>query len=151
MGAPEIAMARRQIEIDRDKLRAAIRKLPNEYVFYKVGVKRAQADHADVDAFSPAFREELFAGDGTMVAYAEIFPFDEGFPCATDQVEWRVEDHHCVNPRCSCRQAVLSFLRVSRDSCSVTSWPSPALRSYRHAAQHRCRRSSLAESGLRHT
>lgn len=34
MGTPEIAMARRQIEIDRDKLRAAIRKLPDEYVFY---------------------------------------------------------------------------------------------------------------------
>ena len=27
-------MARRQIEIDRDKLRAAIRKLPHEYVFH---------------------------------------------------------------------------------------------------------------------
>jgi hypothetical protein len=26
-------MARRQIEIDRDKLRAALRKLPHEYVF----------------------------------------------------------------------------------------------------------------------
>jgi hypothetical protein len=34
MGAPEIIMARRQIEIDRDKLRAAIRQLPHEYAFY---------------------------------------------------------------------------------------------------------------------
>jgi hypothetical protein len=34
MGAPEMIMARRQIEIDRDKLRAAIRKLPREYAFY---------------------------------------------------------------------------------------------------------------------
>jgi hypothetical protein len=37
MGAPEIIMARRQIEIDRDKLRAAIRQLPHEYVFYMLG------------------------------------------------------------------------------------------------------------------
>lgn len=34
MGAREVAVARRQIEIDRDKLRAAIRKLPDEYLFY---------------------------------------------------------------------------------------------------------------------
>jgi len=79
-----------------------------------VGVKRAQAEHGDLDTFSPAFRNEMFAGDGTMVTYREIFPFDEGFPCATDQVEWRVDDHHCVNPRCSCCRPVLSFLRVSR-------------------------------------
>jgi hypothetical protein len=34
MGAPEIIMARRQIEIDRNKLRAAIRELPHEYVLH---------------------------------------------------------------------------------------------------------------------
>jgi len=34
MGAKEVAMARRPIEIDRDKLRAAIRKLGDEYVFH---------------------------------------------------------------------------------------------------------------------
>lgn len=31
MGPPEIAMARRQIEIDRDQLRAAIRRLAAEH------------------------------------------------------------------------------------------------------------------------
>ena len=34
MGPREVAVARRQIEIDRDKLRAAVRKLPDEYVLY---------------------------------------------------------------------------------------------------------------------
>jgi len=34
MGAKEVAMARRPMEIDRDKLRAAIRKLRDEYVFH---------------------------------------------------------------------------------------------------------------------
>src|SRR5439155_4045861 len=34
MGTQEIAMARQPIEIDRDKLRAEIRKLGDEYVFY---------------------------------------------------------------------------------------------------------------------
>ena len=34
LGVREVAMARQPIEIDRDKLRAAIRKLGNEYVFY---------------------------------------------------------------------------------------------------------------------
>jgi hypothetical protein len=34
MGAREVAMARRQVELDQNKLRAAIRKLPDEYVFY---------------------------------------------------------------------------------------------------------------------
>jgi hypothetical protein len=46
MGAPEIIMARRQIEIDRDKLRAAIRQLPHEYAFYML-------DDA-IDLLSPA-------------------------------------------------------------------------------------------------
>lgn len=34
MGAGEVVVGRRPIVIDRDKLRAAIRKLPDEYVFY---------------------------------------------------------------------------------------------------------------------
>lgn len=50
VGAREVAVARRQIEIDRDKLRAAIRKLPDEYVLYMLDDAIDQLSRANLHA-----------------------------------------------------------------------------------------------------
>ena len=51
MGAPDIAVARRQqIALDRDKVRAAIRTLPAQYVRYMLAVARKIATAAQRQA-----------------------------------------------------------------------------------------------------
>lgn len=85
-----------------------------------LGAKQEAAEHADLETLEAVFPDEAFAGDGAMVLYTEVFPFDAGFTLGcTDEDDWRVDDHHCLAPHCTCRSAVLSFLRIRHHANSL--------------------------------
>ena len=78
-------------------------------VSHLYGTKREQMRSMDLDALEVHFPPPVMDGDGSMTGYAEIFPFAEWFPFATDEGEWVVDDQYCVSPMCKCRDVALTF------------------------------------------
>jgi hypothetical protein len=77
--------------------------------------KRRQMVDMDLDSldvsFDPAVRAE-----GLMAAYTDIFPFAERPTFEAESGSWMVEDQYCVQPRCRCTDAVLSFFLLPKES-----------------------------------
>jgi hypothetical protein len=53
---------------------------------------------------------ETMTADGSMVRFADIFPFAEGFEFDLAGKHWVADDQYCVMPDCDCREVALSFL-----------------------------------------
>ncbi len=84
MGAWEIAVARRQIEIDRDKLRAAIRKLPHEYVFYMLDDAIDQLPRANLHTIvSKYFDLRRLRPDSEQARKASLLAYVRAFETAS--------------------------------------------------------------------
>lgn len=73
--------------------------------------KEEQIGEVDVD--SADLRDVRFperADEGSMVGYAEIFPFGPGFEFKMEGKIVIADDMYCVQPNCDCRQTILTFL-----------------------------------------
>ncbi|MBI4659519.1 MAG: hypothetical protein HY735_11820 [Verrucomicrobia bacterium] len=61
----------------------------------------------DPETLDARLPDQVLAGDGTMVAYAEIFPWAEMFEFSRDGERWVVDDQYCVRPGCTCTESLL--------------------------------------------
>jgi hypothetical protein len=76
-------------------------------------VKRRQMETMNLDTLPVDLPRDVQRGDGTMVGYAEIFPWAEALRFTRDGVEWVVDDQYCVRPECGCTEVGLAFYRMS--------------------------------------
>ena len=70
--------------------------------------KRRLMGQMDLDKVEVFFPPELFV-DPTMVGYQEIFPFAESCEFTIADQRWLAEDLHCLEPGCSCNEAMFCF------------------------------------------
>ena len=70
------------------------------------------------------------SGGGEMIGFAEVFPWGYALDFLFDAGLWTVDELYCVQPKCSCTQAVLRFLRYKDDIGKqiVVNRNAPALR-----------------------
>jgi len=78
----------------------------------------------------PIFPPEVVAGNGSMVGYYEIFPYAKPVEFTVGAQTWPLDDQYCVNPNCSCQEAVLSFspLRLFAEPSRIPTEPSLSIR-----------------------
>jgi hypothetical protein len=77
--------------------------------------KRRIMEHMDLDSLEVSFSPDV-TNEGMMAGYEEIFPFAEPLTFSTDEQSCIVDDQYCVQPDCSCNDAVLCFFVLPRDS-----------------------------------
>lgn len=77
-------------------------------------VEEADSTHLDVN-----FPEEVMWGEGTLVGYAEIFPFANGFPFELAGQVWQIDDQYCIEPDCKCERVLLNFLPLGSETQPV--------------------------------
>jgi hypothetical protein len=58
-------------------------------------------------------------GEGTLVGYAEIFPFANGFPFELAGQVWQIDDQYCIEPACKCERVLLNFLPLGSETQPV--------------------------------
>lgn len=51
-------------------------------------------------------------GDGRHGCLFRRFPFAKGIEFSHEQADWLADDQYCCNPKCSCEEAVLLFIRL---------------------------------------
>jgi hypothetical protein len=76
-----------------------------------LNAKRLQMEMMDLDTLAADLPADVKGGGGTMVAYAEIFPWAELLEFKQSGAEWFVDDQYCVRPGCDCTEAGLAFFR----------------------------------------
>ena len=76
-----------------------------------VSDKRQAMENMDLDSLEAHFPSGVMT-DGMMVAYDEIFPFAEPLTFSADGQSWCADDQYCVQPDCTCTEAVLSFFSL---------------------------------------
>jgi hypothetical protein len=77
-------------------------------------VKQYWTEHSDLAQVDISFPPDVL--DGTMVAYYQVFRFARRVEFAHEQETWIFDDQYCLNPRCRCQHAALSFICVSKQS-----------------------------------
>jgi len=92
--------------------------------------KQYWTDHTDPDKIDAHFPPEVVAGNGSMVGYYEIFPYAKPVEFTVGAQTWPLDDQYCVNPNCSCQEAVLSFfpLRLFAEPSRIPTEPSLSIR-----------------------
>ena len=58
------------------------------------------------------------AEDNVMIPFAEVFPLGLALNFRWNDEDWDVSEQYCVQPGCSCKETVLSFLKL-RDAAGV--------------------------------
>ncbi|MDD2710843.1 MAG: SEC-C metal-binding domain-containing protein [Verrucomicrobiae bacterium] len=81
--------------------------------------KQRQSCEMDLDTVDVRFPPDVAGGsNGTVVGFAELFPFSGGFPFQIGRDKWLAHDHYCVDYNCSCRDTLVSFIPIP-DSLSA--------------------------------
>ena len=52
------------------------------------------------------------ADDGRMVGFVEVFPCGLALNFTWNNEAWAVDEQYCVQPRCECKETILSFLKL---------------------------------------
>ncbi len=66
----------------------------------------------DVDQLEVDLPPEVKEGEGTMVAYTEIFPWADRFAFTLEGETWVVDEQYCMAPGCTCTEIGMGFFRV---------------------------------------
>jgi len=76
------------------------------------------------------------AADGQMIGFTEVFPCGLALYFIWNNETWAVEEQYCVQPGCTCKETVLSFLKLM-DSAGqkATSIKNPAALRYNYCTQ----------------
>jgi hypothetical protein len=77
-----------------------------------LSAKRRQMETMDLDQIDAQLPPDVSAENGTMLGYAEIFPWVDTITFTHEATEWFVDDQYCIRPGCKCTLAGLSFLPV---------------------------------------
>jgi len=75
-------------------------------------VKQHATEQADPDQLEVHFPPEVLAGDGSMVGYYEILPYAKAVAFTVGMHTWFLDDQYCVEPKCTCSKATLSFIQL---------------------------------------
>ena len=78
-----------------------------------LAAKRHQMATMDLERLTPNFPPEVLEGDGSVVAYREIFPWDERRTVALGAERWELDDMYCVDRDCDCHSTRLVFVEVA--------------------------------------
>jgi len=81
--------------------------------------KRRQMETMDLDTVHVVFPPEVLAGEGSMVAYAEVFPWAEAFEFSLGGACWVADDQYCVRPGCNCTETALAFFHLPKDAATA--------------------------------
>ena len=76
-----------------------------------LAAKRKQMETLDLDRLVVDLPADVKAGRGSMVAYAEIFPWAETLKFEYAGATWLADDQHCVRPGCDCTESCLGLIR----------------------------------------
>lgn len=70
------------------------------------------------------------SSDGKMVGFVDVFPRSHPLEFTWNNERWAVDEQYCVQPRCTCEEAVLSFLKLRGASGKKArfAWNTPVLR-----------------------
>lgn len=71
---------------------------------------------------------------GELVGFAEVFPWGCPLEFALEGVLWTVDEQYCVEPRCTCKEAMLLFLRDSEVTGKVLTQPPALMYNYKTRA-----------------
>jgi len=105
LAPPALSLARAiEAEIS-DAVWLHLRKIYN-------AAKQQETEEADLDQIVVQFPPEVMDGEAGMVGYYEIFPYAKPIEFTFGADAWIFDDQYCVKPKCSCREAVLTFLRT---------------------------------------
>jgi hypothetical protein len=76
------------------------------------------------------------ADDGKMIGFVEAFPCGLALYFTCNQELWAVDEQYCVQPGCTCKETVLSFLKVmDAAGQKATSIQDPPARRYNYHNQ----------------
>jgi hypothetical protein len=81
-----------------------------------LAAKRRQMETMDLDTLHVNFPPEVMAGEGSMVGYAEVFPWAEAFEFSLGGDRWLADNQYCVQPGCDCTKTALAFFHVPKDA-----------------------------------
>lgn len=60
--------------------------------------------------------QEMLADTEHLLGYADVFPLTSRFPFQIGSEHWLCKDEYCINPDCECNEALLTFLRIDKDT-----------------------------------
>ena len=75
-------------------------------------LKQYWTEHSDLEQVDISFPPDVL--DGTLVSYYHLFRFARRVEFTHAQETWVFDDQYCLNPRCPCQQAALTFICVSK-------------------------------------
>jgi len=78
--------------------------------------KQSIGENMDVADIKGEFPLDLLEDDAQLVGYKDVFPFAPVFEFEYEGKQWAVTDAYCVEPTCSCREALLEFLSFGDES-----------------------------------
>jgi hypothetical protein len=93
---------------------------------YLLTQKQKAIREMDVTTLPMPSSPSVITDDGSMVRFADIFPFGAGFEFDLGGKHWVADDQYCVMPDCKCQDVTLSFL-----PCEVPPEGSSTIPSYR--------------------
>jgi len=82
----------------------------NELRRFYMGYKRSITDSTPITELSANFPEKEIETEGAMIGYYEILPYAEQISICLDDVSYLIDDQFCLSSKCSCKDAVLTFL-----------------------------------------
>lgn len=75
-----------------------------------------------------------YVDPGELVGFAEVFPWGCPLEFPLEGVLWTVDELYCVEPRCTCKEAMLLFLRNSEVPGKVLTKPPALMYNYKTRA-----------------
>lgn len=90
--------------------------------------KRTLTEKTDCTGLEVDFPPNVMDDPTTMVAFKEIFPWADTFDFVVGEARWMIDDQYCVNPGCTCKDAMIEFLRltISADCIARVAQQTPA-------------------------
>lgn len=78
------------------------------YYSYKAHI----TENCNLQELNPTFSEYEIEQKELMVFYNEIFPYAADIAFQDGNIEYMVEDQYCLNPKCSCKNTVLTIVPI---------------------------------------
>lgn len=84
----------------------------NELRKFYMGYKRGITDSAPIAELRASFPEKEIEIEKLMIGYNEILPHAEAISVCLGDINYMIDDQYCLCSKCSCKDAVLTFIPV---------------------------------------
>jgi hypothetical protein len=84
----------------------------NELRFFFRNYKRHITHSTPLDELNVSFPEKEIEKDKITIGYYEIFPYAEEIWIQLDDINYLLDDQYCLSSKCSCINAVLTFMPI---------------------------------------